>query len=186
MMRPMRCRWLWAVPVAVAVATAVMAFGPYWELCAATSSHGGAFDEAPKWNFAHARAHLVEIGEHGRGLYRAHFWWDLPFLLANAIALWVLIATGLSRTKVVIPPLAARLMLALPLLAGAGDLIENLAVSRLVAQAQEPSATVLAVAASATTIKLGCFMASVAAAVFAVGLWLAFARRECRVSSART
>lgn len=147
-------RTLWALPFALLVAGLIMTVGPYAELSELAASSGGVLDEVPRGSAEAVSAHLGAIGEGGRELYRRHFWWDLPFLALNASILWLLLRFGLSRVGAKRATKVRSWLLCLPLLVGACDLVENLAVRELVANWQQPSALAVKVGLTATWSKL--------------------------------
>ena len=176
MTQPLQRGWLWLVPAGLLVATTVILAGPYGELHSVTASSGGPFDENPRWSFENTLLHLQQAGEHGRRLYRAHFWWDLAMLAANSAALCALVAVSASRTRVRLPATLRRGMCALPLLAGLCDFVENIAVAVIISKDGVPSESVVLLAAAATTLKFVLFASSLIVAFAGVILWFSWPR----------
>ena len=173
----MRPRALLVVPALLALSTAIMWLGPYREL-ASLSVPDKPFDEVAAASVDEAALRLEHLGDRGRALYGAHFWWDLVFLLANAgtIAILILVAApraGASRPYVVV-------LLLLPMAWALADLVENVAVAQLVAQWESPLAVWVTAARSATTAKMVSGMAALLAAVASLLGWATRAVLERR------
>ena len=154
--RPWSVRALIVVPFALTAAAAVMTLGPYAQLAEISAPSGGVLDEAPRSSAAAVSEHLIAIGEPGLALYREHAVWDVPFLIANAALIFVLIGFGLSRTR--FPRALIRSALALPVLAAIGDVAENALVLGLVGGSTDTlSQSTVTTLAVATTLKMTAF-----------------------------
>lgn len=161
-------RALLLVPLALAAGGAVFALGPYGELTARLDPLR-PLDEAPAATWAEAQRLFAALGPEGRELYREHFSWDLVFIAANAAAFLLLLAVPLARLGA--PRWARAALLALPLLAAACDVLENVAVARMLAGWEDPQETWLAVAGAATRTKLAANGLAALAVLGAFGLW---------------
>ena len=167
-------RWPWLAFLGLVAASALMAFGPYRELAALSEGFGGTLDELPRRSPAAVDEYLVGIGPEGRALYARHFWWDLGFLAANALFFWGLIAWGFGRAA--LGGAWNRIGRALPLMAAACDLVENLAVARVLRAWPELDPQWVGLAALATSSKLALGMLSALVAIAAVVLGVRAAR----------
>ncbi|MEM1451887.1 MAG: hypothetical protein AAF957_24015 [Planctomycetota bacterium] len=182
---PPRSR-LWLVPAGLLTAALVMAVGPYQELMELSEATGGPLDESPRGTPAEVTEHFTSIGARGLDLYRAHFWWDLPFGLTNALALWAMVTVGLGRTRLAIPRAVRAVAAGLPVLAAVLDVAENVAVSVLVRQADAPGETITLATHVVTSAKFLAFGAAGLAAIGSIALWLLFRRRPGQTGTSQT
>lgn len=172
---PLRLAWLFAIPVALCVATLVMWFGPY----PALSALGTPFDEAPAESVANARQRLADFGPRGVALYRTHLLTDLLFASANAAVFLVLIAVAASRLRM---RTWLKVSLAsLPLLFCLADFVENALLGALISA--EPTPTLVTLSASVTRAKFALFSAAFLAAIVLTITWAIASLRRRRSRS---
>lgn len=136
----------------LALAAACMNLGPFAELARISEPSGGLLDMAARADGEQVSRHLTAIGERGRALYARHFWFDLGFLLGNAVLLWSLLrlaAGGLMEACSV-----RYVLLALPWVAALLDLVENVAIRALVFEWTAPSPGWVTIARISTEAKL--------------------------------
>ena len=164
----MRPRALLLVVALLALSTAIMWLGPYRELVS-LSSPDKPFDEVAAASVDEAARRLEHLGDSGRALYGAHYWWDLAFLTANAGAIAILILVAAPRAGASRPYVVGLLLL--PAAWALADFVENVAVARLVAQWESPPAVCVAAARTATVVKMVCAMAALLVAVASLLGW---------------
>ena len=157
------------VLVGMALVAGVLTLGPYSALSELSATSGGMLDEAPRSTAAAVRTHFESIGAEGRELYRSHFFFDLVFLAANALVLFTLLRLALTRLGW--PRALARTLMSVPWIFAALDLVENVAVSRLMSSWQSPAESWTAVASLATQAKFAFFGVAVLATLVALAGW---------------
>lgn len=158
-------RSLFVVPVAFALSAAVMFFGPYLELADRLAPRA-PLEELPLADTAELHDVLVLLGDSGTALYREHLVWDVGFLIANAVALFMLLRFASMRLGV--PTRLRRTLLALPILPALFDLAENYAIAHLL----DGSDAWLGFAAFVTNAKLATFGVATLAVLLS---WMALA-----------
>ncbi len=156
-------RWLWLIPVALTAASMVMVGGPYGQI----AKLAPPFDEKPAPTGAEVAARLDALGAAGRELYRTHFYTDLAFVGANAVALLTPIVVFARRLR--LPRTLAYVCVALPLGFAAADWAENVAVARILDGDQSMSR--IAAAAYATQVKFALFGAAALTALLLAASW---------------
>ena len=173
--------------LALVVAVVVMSVGPYAELAAVSAGSGGVLDETPRWQAAEVQEHLVAIGAPGRSLYRAHFWWDALFALANAVLLTSLLRWLLLRLAGAWSASRRWLLCSLPIMAGLCDLAENVGVVMLVQTDGPLSPTWVGLTAAMTSAKMILFAISAGTCVvLLLALVWRRSRRRGRAAAPRT
>lgn len=173
-------RTLLIVLILLALATAIMWFGPYPELSSRLAPDK-LFDEAPVTSAPEATALLDRLGEDGRALYRQFFWTDLVFLLANGVAFAIVLLAALRGAGA--PPWLSPALLVLPLTAALADFVENVAIAQLLASWDAPSTSWITTARIATSTKLIMVGATAVATVAALAGWSIRSMRQRRSAS---
>ncbi|MEM9378879.1 MAG: hypothetical protein AAGB93_02940 [Planctomycetota bacterium] len=177
---------LWLVPAGLLTAAVVMALGPYPELMELSEATGGPLDESPRGTPAEVAEHFASIGDRGLDLYRAHFWWDLPFGLTNALALWAMVHVGLGRIRLRVPRAARAVAAGLPVLAAVLDVVENVLVALLVRRADALCEPLTLATHAASSGKFLAFGAASVAALGSIALWLLFRRLPDQTGTSQT
>jgi hypothetical protein len=176
----MRRRTLLIVLGLLALATAVMWLGPYREL-SSRSAPDKPFDERAVTSAPEATARFDRLGEEGRALYRQFFWTDLVFLLANGAAFTIILLSALRGAGA--PRWFSPMLVPLPLTAALADLVENVAVARMLESWDAPSISWIVVARVATSTKLILVGATAAATLAALAGWSIRSVRGRRASN---
>ncbi len=160
----MRARALWLVPIGLAGAFLIFRFGPYAALAAALEPHA-LFDEAPALTTEAVSARCGELGAEGRSLYLSFLRWDCLALVAHTLILLPLLLVPASLLA--LRPSRRLALIAIAMLPGALDLLENLGIASILGSA-EPASWLVGLTAAATGAKLVLFTAALATAG---GLW---------------
>lgn len=121
----MSLKWLWLVPLAIAVSAGVIAFGPYAEL----NAHGDLFDEQPARSVEEARQRVAAFGDRGRALYRKQIAFDYVFVAGNVLMLATPTIVFSSRAR--LRRAAVGLLVAIPFGFAVADCLENALIARL-------------------------------------------------------
>lgn len=151
----MRPRWLIAIIPCIIVAILVMALGPWPDVVRAFEPDQ-PFEMVPLQTPEAASAALAALSDEARADYRAVQLWDIPFALANALAMLILLlvpARLIWRTSPLVGILAI-----LPAIVVVGEAIENAGILSMLSSFADTGEADPTLAAVGTGIKFLVFM----------------------------